>query len=809
MNADLLNEQQRRIMGMPEDQQPQTPQEDISSEAIGKLLAVNDAGLPAYLGRSIQFIEEELTQCANLGRNQDGLMHLGNGLHTVEDLFAHSNYIEIGVNTLIQEGSLQLNLDEETQERMEAGRSPVETLSGQTAGSTGPDGKAKPGRPILTTGSFVTADTMISISEALTAFLNDINPFSPSNPERSQQTIKMLLGRYERQSASGQAGNIVRSFLQHLGPMLTEKVAGALEQMIAGDPAGGQAEGQGGVQRRVQRGLWDDVVSGARGLAGRAVGGLVRGAGSLMQADWVQELVGNAANSYGQLPLTSIYEFILDQQSELKAFFEDLDRRLTDVPGYTTLKNFLKEQWKALKETLKPLITAALRFFGELVQVAFAETQVSATNLQAQIRQQINSNVKDPRARDQLANATPQQQMAMLQNPEWCRAAQVEPTDLERLRQMVSAPEYVRAGPSHSQIAKDHADSPFFGVAAALAGKADQRVRDLMMAVWESEGKNTSSLPQNYAGEIPPELAARRAPPGTPEHELTPDQKEAEEAAMKASPHYRELKRREEGEALLRTGSIEEGEEGHGAEEAVAGLIRGIARLATEVQHLPETMVSAADRLETAMPELARELRDLAAQIPAGLDGLEERLEHAHTSEELRALENELRALMRAKRALVGVSQRVLTAAASALEALDPAMPAVADGLRALAPEVARWCPLVASQLNLLADWAKAQREHRVVGEDQQQALANLAPVQTEAWDAELAASHAGAAPGQAMSAERQALFTAIRREIFVHPYDHDWWKPVILEWFNKPENKERLEAYIKARNGGDMHHHH
>src|SRR5262249_19072361 len=147
---------QQHFMQVGPKDQPQTAPEDISSDKVARLFTVNEAGLPAYLGRSIQYVEEEFTHAADLGRTADGLMHFGNGLHTVEDLFAHSNFIEIGIGRLIRDGALHLEpaLDQDVHQRMQQGLDPLETLSGKT----------EHGRPILITGSFVTADTMISIS---------------------------------------------------------------------------------------------------------------------------------------------------------------------------------------------------------------------------------------------------------------------------------------------------------------------------------------------------------------------------------------------------------------------------------------------------------------------------------------------------------------------------------------------------------------------------------------------------------------------------------------------------------------------
>jgi len=43
----------------------------------------------------IDFISSQLEEVANRGATDAGLEHLGNAFHTVEDFFAHSNFVEL------------------------------------------------------------------------------------------------------------------------------------------------------------------------------------------------------------------------------------------------------------------------------------------------------------------------------------------------------------------------------------------------------------------------------------------------------------------------------------------------------------------------------------------------------------------------------------------------------------------------------------------------------------------------------------------------------------------------------------------
>ncbi|HEU4324980.1 MAG TPA: DUF4157 domain-containing protein [Roseiflexaceae bacterium] len=787
INADLLRGEQERTFQQFQEK-PAQPEDISTEEAVRQLFVVNDAGLPAYIGRSIQYVEEQFSTAADSGRTADGLMHFGNGLHTVEDLFAHSNYIEIAIGKLITDGALTLDpdLSEEMDQRREQGLDPIETLAGETTD----------GRPILTTGSFVTDDTLISVSEAITAFLNDFSPFSPSNSERSQEVMTMILGRYEELADSGEAGRILIPFIQTMGSALTTKLAEAAEQAVAGEQPGEDAS------------LWDRAVSTVRGAAGSLVGGALSLAGSLLQNGWVQDMIASAVNGFGQLPLVEIYQFIMDKVSSIKSFFKWIDSKLEGNPVYDALKSFVKEQMDALRELLKPLITNAVQFVGSLIQKSFSEAEAEKTNIQQQINTLISEKVRDPEARRQLESAgTPEAQMALLANADWSRRAQLSPNDLERLRQMLQTPEYVKAGPSHTQIAKDHADSPFFGTAAVLAGHVDQQMRDKLIAVWEAEGNNRQvdpALQKNYAGEIPPELAARLPAPGTPESQLTYEQREALREAQKGAYHYHEHVRRQEGEQLLRDGALPEGEEDHGGEAGYNALTAAVRVLGREILALPETLRSVAARLETAAGDAAASLRHLADQLPRGIEDLIGQVESAPAAE-APALAARLREMAREKADLIARAQRTLNQVAGVVERADPAMDDVAGAARQLAQQLEPLVPRIGPAFGAVADAMAERGERGMRSQAQLDHVHGLAPVQTGQWDAELAASHGRAADGQAMSPERAALFGYVR-EIMNHPYDSTWWHGPLLAWCE--QNKERLEAYIRARNTGEMHHH-
>ena len=538
------------------------------------------------------------------------------------------------------------------------------------------------------------------------------------------------------------------------------------------------------------------------------MGGALSLAGQLLQNGTVQELIASAVNQFGQLPLVDIYKFIMDQVSGIKGFFHRIDQLLQNVPGYNTLKAFLKEQMENLRELLKPLITTAVQFVGGLIQKSFAEAEAEKTNIQQQINKLIEEKVQDPVARQQLqAAGTPEAKLALLASADWSRRAQLSPTDMARLRQMLLTPEYVKAGPSHSQIAKDHADSPFFGTAAVLAGHVDRELRDKMIAVWQAEGSNEQrdpALRKNYGDEIPPALAARLPEPGTPEEAMTDDQRRALREAQKGTYHFKEYTRRREGEQLLRDGALPEGEEDHGGEAGYAALVAGVRAVGREILALPETLRGVAARLETAAGDAAASLRHIADELPRGIEELIGRIETAPAAE-APALAARLRELAREKAALVGRAQRALNQVAGLVEQADPTLDDVAAAARRLAQQLEPLVPRIAPAFQRAADALAERGERGILSQSQLDHVHGLAPVQTEAWAPEFAASGARAQDGQPMSPERAALFAQVR-QVINHPYESAWWHGPLMDWCN--QNKERLEAYIRARNSGEMHHH-
>lgn len=56
-----------------------------------------DTSMKRYIQRSVEFMQGQLREAMQQGRTTDGLHSLGSALHVLEDLFAHSNFVELGL----------------------------------------------------------------------------------------------------------------------------------------------------------------------------------------------------------------------------------------------------------------------------------------------------------------------------------------------------------------------------------------------------------------------------------------------------------------------------------------------------------------------------------------------------------------------------------------------------------------------------------------------------------------------------------------------------------------------------------------
>ncbi|MDR0234397.1 MAG: hypothetical protein LBI31_06325 [Zoogloeaceae bacterium] len=64
-------------------------------EGDGLLEIDKKTGMKAYIQMSVKYMEGEFDKAIKAGRTPEGMIHFGAGLHVLEDLFAHSNFVEL------------------------------------------------------------------------------------------------------------------------------------------------------------------------------------------------------------------------------------------------------------------------------------------------------------------------------------------------------------------------------------------------------------------------------------------------------------------------------------------------------------------------------------------------------------------------------------------------------------------------------------------------------------------------------------------------------------------------------------------
>ena len=377
-----------------------TQQESVAPDATvqgANIFSVDQTGVLAFVRRSNLHVERRLELAAERGRNPEGMMHFGAALHAVEDLFAHSNWVEIAVAKALKDDPKLLP------ELKGSGRQ-VFNFSDEIRT---PAGK----RPVLTTGSFTGKDTKVSIGSELVAVLD--RGLSPPKSNAEQAAQEQLITQLLRASSSKlKTSPAFRSAIRNV--------------IISNFPAF------------------------SRNFPG----------------------LGSLVDEILLLPLPDIYEWT----------------RLPHVPdsvkkavGITALQAGIRQVIST--QVMKPL--------GRQLQTASLETPVSDTSLLKDLEENktaaagVWSNPEKEEAAKiaQLKGTTTEAVLAEKQVEATKRAAGLEAT-----------PEAVIAGPSHSQIAKDHPNSPFFGLAFLLATMAVRSIREKMVAAWDEKAGKATTL---------------------------------------------------------------------------------------------------------------------------------------------------------------------------------------------------------------------------------------------------------------------------------------------------------------------------
>ena len=325
------------------------------------------------------------------------------------------------------------------------------------------------------------------------------------------------------------------------------------------------------------------------------------------------------------------------------------------------------------------------------------------------------------------------------------------------IEQMKNVPEWARAGASHSQIAKDHSTSPFFGVAFAVANLADNTLTGLMKQVWgggpapglEGNFGEKEKVKDPKTGQLIEKQ--KLGPDGRP---VLKDDEGLSEWQKEARKKF--LENRGQGEETVKTGVAPEEKLG----PALVGIADGFDKVIEAYPVLGPIFDKTID--------LIRKDPENAALVHV-LEEAEKRFDdYANTGQLDDAVMEEVDVLIgRAKALILHDAEEKAEHAGGEGDIHTKQQIALIDKYRGVDPTTKKARGVQVDHLNTAV-------------------TAN----QKAAIDVKTESIH-----------EPKARFKAEVDRIFAHPYDSNWWVPTVQQWAEK--NQHVLADYIKDRNAG------
>ncbi len=818
----------------------------VGPSGIAERFALNNEAMPQYMSDSRTYIHEQLDRALAAGRTSEGLHAVGNFSHTLEDLFAHSNWVEIAVASVIDrevrippapaedQSTAAGRVARQLRERRAAQQPLIETFAGEVRDSAGAV------RPILQTGTFSGGeqghDTFISIKHELNNLFTENNPFQGAGGghARLDEIAGYVLDGIDHAGRDGMIGQIVND-------ALVERLRGVRHDA---DAFVNRSERQVlnatlpflGVQVADIPGATTvaDAVTGVahQGIGVAAAGG--RGA--------INELVSGVRSRTAHLGLRDGYEFLKGSKKAIGHAIDDTKRAISEqLPEQVArpICEAIDAAVDGIKEAVRTRLEAAwTSATQEILRRLDSTGRVDVAQSDMASKRENLTDVQIPRLRDQVAAAirsvAPGEQgeqaaarllslpldqvIAYLDSPGFRSllhdlsrtdegALRQLREDITRVQQIDDVPPWAQAGASHSQIAKDHASSPFFPLAAALAHRADSTVMGLLRDAWAAGGRAAPApgLESNFD-----------APPGGGP---APGVSEAD-----AERRRKFLDTRAMGAATLALGQ---------AEELVPG--RALRRIAERLEHLLHERNESDERRHRHPPAggdpVANALRPLieACRVPERPERLRQVVVSTRTA--LDAVHDGWTTAVRLDRSLDDVLRVVgqMTDACRAEEtgpehAGHVGMHTEGETAEQHEAHAGRCEPgesteqHQAHQGDLCAPGESAEQhaEHDPARTEvyQQRQLTTLRGLRGAGGQrAEIDGQFMTA--GQVAERERSIAGTADARQrlhleidhLFGHPYDSTWWRPTVIEWCNS--HMDLLIRYIDERNRGVAHHHH
>jgi hypothetical protein len=825
VNADLVQTKNPTIV-LPKRGTLSAKQDDLDPANIAKQFVVDQSGIPEYILKSKRYILEEAEAAFKAGRSGGGLAHVGNLSHTVQDLFAHSNWVEAAVGKLIGEGAIhfdatageeQKKVMEELEQRKRDGKPPIEHFAADVKTAAGEL------RPMLQTGTFSSGDqghdTFISIKAELDNVLRETNPFRPKASNANIDLAIELFQRLESTAGADELGDIVVAHLEDLVANLVPKGISDKAEKLASGAAG-----------LVPKGISDKaekLASGAAKLVSWGTGGRVDVDPSTLNPSTVKRAItkGIKAIINGAVKTGGLSEMakwvkgtksaITDSFTAAKMYVQNeapdwIGKPVAD--GITAAENYARTKIRPTLEDGWDKGTAALsKKIGSLAKVDPAKSNLlekrkelekkrddARLGVVEKLRRSVREGAGGPNGSWLLGvvEAMPlDEAIAYLASSDFGesllavgRMDDAEKGDNDTRRAQIDAlPDWAKAGASHSQIAKDHADSPFFAAAFVVANAADRLLMSEMMAAW---GGPSGPAAKGFEADFGD---GSEAPGGS----------DAEKDRRKKF-----VQNRDTGDFVLQTGSPDE-----------LAPLSALMKTADQLDEYLEKRQKGRAKAGTAGEDpVARILAPLRQSLKTSRDRhvLREQTDNAR-----RALEAAghwgseptlsgifLRIERLADRLTPGctpdesghdhASHAGMCHTGEAPEQHEKHRDVCAPGESADEHGRHRTEIFYKEQIDMLqknrgAGAVAAERAGQVVDPVTGQMRERTAK------DLSLDKRVMAAAPGQ----ER---FRARVDQIFNHPYDSDWWRGPLKAWCDK--NTTLLAKYILERNSGAGHHH-
>ena len=362
-----------------------TKQDDndpLTGNVLGtNLFAVDQTGVIAYIRRTNLHVENRLEYAANKGRTPEGLMHFGAALHAIEDLFAHSNFVEIALDKVLKESTYSSKKEDVLLPDLKSKERYVRKMT-----STINE------RPVMTTGSFTGLDTMESLGS---------------------EAVKML------------------------------------------------KEGMKPTANEIEKKAQDKFI------------------GQMLKSlDSNKELKNKIVNKYGGENDT-VKDYL--KQNSLYAIYNQIQH--ISQPVSFVLSLLLPDITELKNDMISMVNEYVLNPAGKRIEAHVLITKVQDTPVYKS-EPEINKTIEQ-----KGKNLSPIQEMGYNITKKTPDYASIEKEARQRKELLEKTPEKIKVGPSHSQLAKDHKDSVFFGLAFQLAVEADKLLRDKMVNVWGTSPK--------------------------------------------------------------------------------------------------------------------------------------------------------------------------------------------------------------------------------------------------------------------------------------------------------------------------------